>query len=418
MLSLSGSCLRLLLLLMLFPGAACAPTPPPVLDDPPLYTGQSAWGGTVEVTRAPQTAAPAFALLTDARQFGWIGSDAAGVHQDVRMLAGGKLSPAAALPLDPVQPRDLRMIRLTDDTTLLLYLDGYTVNGETDTRLFSAVVGRDTSLKFGPVPVSHEATLNYAVDRLRDGQVWVIWTGGLIAEPALYLQRLDHLGRPRPAARLAEDVGNAAFGHHPALDTLYWLSHSGRTVYRGTLSGETLSTSAALTDSVRLAPGERLVHFSTGEDTTSVYLFWNTVTADGTPHTWFTSGTPTAERWSPPQQLTITIDTASAGIITGYNGGAAFQAVAGGKLPVWWTSPLTVQADQLAVAAQAGNDLGILYWRSGVVIGWQPVVTLTAPLIGLPALQTDRERHLYLAWAEPVSPNYALLNFTATHPLD
>ena len=67
------------------------------------------------------------------------------------------------------------------------------------------------------------------------------------------------------------------------------------------------------------------------------------------------------------------------------------------------------------IAAQVNDALGIVYLHDGEFDGYQPVVTLMEPgLIGLPSLATDRNRHLYLAWAQPSATGYADLNVTMT----
>jgi hypothetical protein len=131
--------------------------------------------------------------------------------------------------------------------------------------------------------------------------------------------------------------------------------------------------------------------------------------------------TSDAVGWSAPQQMTLT-QNSQQDFLTGYNGGMGFSTsintspVTSAASAVTWVSPLAVSSDTLAAAAQVGDTLGVIYLQAGRVVGFQPVVTLDTPLIGLPLLATDRARHLYLAWAAPQPSGVAALRFTTTNP--
>lgn len=381
--------------------------------DPPAKPVPSAWGEVLTIAHTPQLHAPAFWSTGDISAFAWIESDSAGVHQDVRFLNDKGLTAPLALPLSPVRPDRLMLLPVGDDS-LLFYLDA-APSGET--RLYSAVFGLDQQLKAGPTPVSTTRTEAYTLLRGADGTVWVIWTGGSPAEPGLYAQEIDQLGRARPSQLITVGAKFPTTGTvHNGRPPLYWLNTATNQIYRASFDQGQLLNPQVLTHSIRLEAGERLINFSTAQDSTHGYLFWNTVKADGTPQTWFTAGGLEAENWFTPVLLRIALSE-TADFVTGYNGGMGFRAQMG-TTPLTWAAPAVGQSELLPVAAQLDKQLAIIYFQAGTIVGYQPVFQLEQNLIGLPALQTDFERHLMLAWAAPESTGEAALQWTTTRPLN
>lgn len=390
-----------LFLLLLAVGCTASPIP--------LPERQSAWGRVLTIAQTEQANAPAFTLGDYFIPFAWVGSDERGVHHDVRVLSGVGLSPAAALPLSPIRPSKFKVLPISEDDTLLLYMDA---NPEGETRLYSAVFAPDTSLKFGPTLISTLRTSpHYTVTKTQDGGVWVVWSGGLLAEPSLYRQALDSLGRPRPPEQIAYDGDHPVFvSNADGTLSLFWLGSTH--VYRGDwIDSEVIAITQAAPSFIAAAD-ERLVNFSVGQDHESIYLFWNTVRGDGIPQTWFTSE---SGGWLSPQQLRLN-EQRETDFLTGYNGGSAYTTTSG-DTPVSWVVPLQETSDSLPLAAQVGSQLAIVYLRGGEIVGYQPVFELENNLIGLPAFVSDRERHLYLAWSQPAASGLAELNFTTTHPI-
>jgi hypothetical protein len=390
--------MRLLVCLLLIALTSCNATP-----EVRPETG-STWGRVFTITQTAQADAPAFTLNRDAVPFAWVGSDERGVHHDVRILSSSELSPANALPLSPIRPTAFSLIPTFENNTLLFYLDA---NDESETRLFSAMFWLDRSLRAGPTPISTANTRRYAVGREGD-TLWIVWSGGLVAaEPTLYAQSLDTTGRPRPPEPVAYNAD------HPVLLSkatgrleLIWLGNT--EVYRAQFSGGVITGVTAVALAPRLQPGERLVNFTIGQDSDTLYLFWNTVLPDGRAQTWFTTEA------SAPVRLAVNLES-TAEYVTGYNGGIG-QSAGTGEMPVMWVAPVQTQTDPLPVAAQIGSDLTVLYFSGGQIAGVQSIVTLQNDLIGLPSLAANRERHLYLAWSEPASVESAVLRFTTTNP--
>ena len=62
---------------------------------------------------------------------------------------------------------------------------------------------------------------------------------------------------------------------------------------------------------------------------------------------------------------------------------------------------------------QQENWLGVAYFQDGGMLGYQDVLE-TGTLIGLPAIGTERNRNLYLAWSEPTTEGHANLYMTTS----
>lgn len=120
------------------------------------------------------------------------------------------------------------------------------------------------------------------------------------------------------------------------------------------------------------------------------------------------------ENWSTPSRLGIG-EIGEAPYETTFNGGHALR-VSGGDTWLRWASPLTDQT--LALAAEIGDALAMVYFADGQIVAVQPVVNLTHSLIGQPAIYADRDRHLTLAWSEPTESGLAELNFTSTRAFE
>jgi hypothetical protein len=81
-----------------------------------------------------------------------------------------------------------------------------------------------------------------------------------------------------------------------------------------------------------------------------------------------------------------------------------------------WASPLRGITTLLPLAVWVDGALGVLYLDAGEVVGYQRVVDVPG-LLAPPALRLDRDRHLYLAWTEPLPVGAAALRMTTTRPV-
>lgn len=378
-------------LFLIFVLAACStfaqqPTPSP-----------SAWGAIYTVGEAEQADAPSFWPLADRIAISWIGADETGIHQDTRTLSKAGLSERVVLPLPPKNPYDQQLFPTGNNQTELLWLDSGT-NG--DLLLYSAVVSPDMIVKRGPTPITEQPTRRFSVIPNGDGSLWAISSGGLVIEPHLYANAIDSDGRP-----LLEEHGMIATDAdwptvtqaNDGTTYLFWIRPSDDAIIRSTFTNGQVQNQQPITQNVTLNAGDQLVNLSAGLDSTHAYLFWNVSRANGQIETWFTSGTLDALNWGAPQRLSL--DATTDNFETGFNSGTSSAAKAGSH-SLSWSAVLPGQFNVLAVASVNADKLGIAYFQGGVVAGYQDIVPISR-LIGQPALRTDRDRFLYLAWSEP-----------------
>ncbi len=357
--------------------------------------------------QAEQTNAPALWIGPDRIFAAWIGADGTGVHHDMRVVASN-MSPFSVLPLPPIHPYAQRLVPAQDGKVHLFWLDA----GETDeTRLFSALITPERTVERGPTPLSDRATIRHALVPNGDGSLWAMWVGEPIAEPVLYVQYVDSLGRPRQPVRLVSDADWPAIAWTNSGVSLYWIQPTTGQLQRARLINGALDAMQPISIRILFDRGDRLTGFSAGNDHTHSYLFWNVTRADGQFETWWSTSLLDNPTWSQPQRLGADWTTKSF-IETGFNGGRAFPARVGER---WlsWAAPVTGQLDTLPIAAVQGNYLAMIYFQGGDVIGYQNIAPITG-LVGQPLLLTDRDRHLYLAWSEPTPAGYADLKLAMT----
>lgn len=395
-------CLWALSLLLAACTSAETPTPTPA---PP-----SAWGEIITLGAAEQSVAPAFTLLDDGRLFSWIGADETGIHQDARLLNRvGRLSERVVLPLPPLHPFAQELYPAAGGAHFL-WLDADPESIDSSLRLFSALVNPLLSVERGPVRVSTQSTLHYAALPNVDGSLWVVWSGGLLAEPALYAQLLDALGRPRSPQKLIDNADWPALLRTDAgAAYLYW--QTGPLIYRALLGDGVVENVQPVTEAPHLALGDLLEGFSTALDATHAYLFWNITRADGAVEVWYTAGPLEAESWPLPIRLGVAL--AAVPFVSGFNSGLAAAATSG-DAGLRWAAPARGQFAVLPIAAQVGADLALVYMQAGQVVGYQQITSLDLPLIGAPLLLADRALHLHLSWAQPTLQATAELRFTST----
>lgn len=358
-------------------------------------TKMSAWGESIHLGQAEQRSAPHLWATSERVTAVWVGADTNGIYHHSRILTDGGLSPTATLPLSPVHPFAQQLLPASGDNLHLLWLDA---NAQGETRLYSAVISPKLELVRGPIMVSDRRTLRYAAAPAAGGASWVVFSGGLLAEPGLFALYLDAEGRARQdVIRLTTDADWPSLAQtNDGKTFLFWRRPSDGAVQRAGFTDGMLDEAQTIARA-SLPPGDRLESLDAALDSSHEYIFWNVTRADGQPETWWASGTPDSSEW-PASRLGVTTDK-DLSFETGFNSGTANAAGAGDQ---WlsWTAPLAGQFDTLPAAAQSGNMLALVYFREGQIAGYQEVVN-DARLIGQPDLKTDRDRFLYLSWAQP-----------------
>lgn len=385
---------------------ACTPQPAPPLT--------STWGAVVTVGTAEQTRAPAMAAVKDRVTLAWIGASEAGVHQDIAAVQGGSQSAVITLPLPPTFPRDSRLFPAAGERNVhLLWLD---VDSAGNPQLYSAVVDETLTLFRGALPVSVAGGRCFDGFSQPDRALWAVWYGGSDAAPALYSAYIDPTGLilRRQYMRLGGGcpVAVATFSGR------YLLWMRGDDLYAAPFRNGAISEPRIVGEMPALFDGDRLRSLRGGSDGTRLYAFWNITRANGDHETWLASGTPDTITWDKPRRLVIAPDANTPFETTFNTGKTAAASGAVGGINAAWASPLRTVNDPLAVAVQVDNvALGVVYLRGGDAVGWQRVVS-TNPLLGAPELQTDVNRHLYLAWSEPLDTGVARMQVTSTRHLN
>lgn len=340
----------------------------PAANDPSLLLAQ-----------AQQGDAPALAISGNRLVAVWLGVDERGIHQDARRLIDGRAETTVTLPLPPRRPYAQALIPGLPGQTHLLWLD---TDETAQNRLYSALLAADLSVIRGPVAVSEGLALEFSTVTDNAGGLWSAWSGGMIAEPTVYVRRSDEEGRP------LLQTTTISMGQHPALLRapdgaiwLFWLNNGELNRQRLGLPNE---ASQSLTGTISLVPGDQLVNVRAALDTTSAYFFWNVTRANGVSETWWTAGARNASAWRQPQRLTDET----------------------GNL-LHWVAPAADAPDFATAAAASDAGLGIVTFSEGRVTGYKLVVP-EVRLLGMPALVTAPADNFALAWATPALPNAEL----------
>lgn len=376
----------------------------------------SLWGPVITFGQAEQSQAPALLVTDEQITMGWVGADASGVHQDAQMLSSAGLSDRAVLPLPPAHPYAQQVYPARGGNIHLLWLD---TNGESN-RLYSALISPALEVLRGPVEVSDRLTLRYAAVSAGDGGLWVVWSGGILAEPAIYAQYIDSDGRPRQPALIEHGADYPAMARaNDQTIYLVWLQTSPLYTYIRHATLNNGAVTAAETFAVfDFEEDTWIIDLYAGLDSTHLYVFVNAAVSQSRyPASWMVTRRLDSTVWSSPVNVG-TRKGKTANVETGFNTGQARNARTGENwTPLVWARPMVGQFETLPTAAYIeGGEITVAYFQGGEAIGYQtllPVSSLLAP----PLLVTDRDRHLYITWAEPNPNGYAELKLTTTRNL-
>ncbi|PJF39959.1 MAG: hypothetical protein D6737_01325 [Chloroflexi bacterium] len=378
-------------------------------------TPESAWGIIITFGHSEQSAAPQIWPHADGVTAYWIGADETGVHHDAVQIVDGTPSKTTVLPLPPVHPYNQMMLPAARGRAHILWLDADTSRREN--RLFSGILRADTQPERGPVLNSNMRTARYTALPNRDGSVTIIWSGGAIAEPSLYLQGIDPMGRPQlPRTELINNADWPTIARtNDGVVYLAWQQVSSGATFIAELVGEQLENIQQVPPLPNRQRGDRITDFRLALDHTHRYLFWNITHADNQSETWMATSALNAQRWQRPVRVGIR-ELLGIPFETGFNSGMTNVATTGDR----WAShamPLSGQFETLPVAAKFDEaTLGVMYFRRGSVQGFQAIVN-DSPLLSSPSFAVDRDRHLYLAWSSPTLDGTANLNVTMTRRL-
>jgi hypothetical protein len=331
----------------------------------------------------------AYGLLT-----AWIDTDERGVHQNARLLNDeGMLLPVVTLPLPPRFPRSQQLIPGAGNTVHLFWLDA---NDAGETRLYGALLQLpDLTVLRGPVEISDRLTLRYSVVTVGGGAI-AAWSGGIVGEPVVTVQRIDADGRPIEVLHRLRAADYPSLLYNGTGLELSWLDVRDQSVCVGEVLLASMVACDARISGISLAVTDVLLGLVMGSDRSHQYLFWNVDRYVADDETWWS--VRSEDTWSTPVRLSFSPLEGYAQVFTGYNSGLLQNVESGGETHFWLAGVLQEVSDSLPVVGMSEDGLTLLYFQAGEVVGYQSLGD--ALLLAPPLLLTDRDRHLYLGWAD------------------
>lgn len=399
-----------ILLFLNFLFTACTPTTT-MLSITPTPVPHTAWGDIQTIGQASYAPAPNVLTHNGDVLMSWVGEDDERVFQAIRRWHDRQLDAVAIPVLDSRSPFEQRIFPADQDGLHLLWMDS---EPETEQiKLFSAYLDNTLTTIIAPDPVANQQVTHYTAISDIDDALWVVWSGGLLAEPSLHVVRIDGLGRPMFPERLTLDGDYPVFAKTLDNQTfLFWISQVNQRVMCAEFVDGDIQNMHAISYLPDRDASDRLVEFSVMFDRTHQYLFWNITRDDGRAETFYSTIPLNSDDTATPQPMTITVDT-SGTIQTGFNSGTVHTAVSAGDAVLAWARPLDEAADTLPIVAQRDTEIGVVYMQGGAIVGYQ-ALTDVGHLLGSPHITTDRDRHLYVTWSQPTAYGVSDLNFTST----
>jgi hypothetical protein len=385
--------------------AGCRTAPSEVLPD-------TLWGPSITLGYASQNAAPAVLPGQETMAL-WLEPDEGGSSFRAAWATEPVLT--VDLPIEVTgQAQGLQVAPAARDQAHAIWLDVDPADPGGGLQLWSALISPRLVLARATTALSESRVNQVAILSHSDDSLAVVWSGGFLTEPSLYLRRIDPLGRPRLPVTLVADAQWPALAH--GLDGtryLYWFRHTTGEIHRALLMDTGLADIMPLGVGLSFGAGDRLTGFYAAHDATHSYLILNLARLNGDQEVWLSQSNGGA--WSAAERLGLTLDAGA--YTTGFNGGSANPARQGDQ-GLAWARPLQGAYSSVVLAAQAGTDLTLVYLQAGAIVGAQRVsANLPYALIGPPVIVSDRQRHIYLTWAEPSAHGPARLRYISTRSI-
>jgi hypothetical protein len=149
-------------------------------------------------------------------------------------------------------------------------------------------------------------------------------------------------------------------------------------------------------------------------DQTNLYFFWTVTRRSGQIESGMLTRALDTQAWVTSPRLGL-IELEGDPPQISFNTGSAVKPAAQGDTWLRWVAPLPGQYEVLPVAAQVEGELALVYLRNGEIIAYQALGPASG-LLGPPNLRTDRERYLYVSWADTAENGPAALNLWSTRP--
>ncbi|MCU0465369.1 MAG: hypothetical protein MUF38_12475 [Anaerolineae bacterium] len=376
------------------------PTATPIAPQPPTPPIQTAWGQAAALAQSPSISPSALAADGDGFTLAAFQPIGGGVERLTLFTDGQPIQ----TPITARAPYALTLHTAAEGGFFAVWLDHDPARGS---QLTIARLNPDGSTANGALVAAEMPVVRYSAATQPDGSLWVVWSATPIPEPALFSSRVDGRGRARTPERIQAAADHPTLLRADGQTWLYWLSEADGAAYRAELTDAQPSAAVRVADGPTLAPSDTLTSLSVGADTTHAYLFWQIMAADGGGQVWWTAGASQEGGWPPAIPLGLTTDPTESPQ-AGFNHGALEGAGLGTEL-TGWLLPASGQSDALPTAAVWSGGLGVVYWRGGLPFAAQTVVEDAPRLIAPPAVASNTERDLTLAWWDAGDPVTATL---------
>lgn len=353
---------------------ACAPSAAVV----PVETIDVIPQQVVEISRTDQIEPPALAVDGDELIAFTLGSDAAGIHHDVRVWSQTDgLSLPTILPLPPQHPFHQRAYPgLT--ATHLLWIDADPAAPEFN-RVYGAIISGDQVVLRGPTAISaagHHVASFSALPQ-PDGGLIAAYQGGGRGESDLYLVDVDATGVPRPAQYALSNLDGFAMTSGADGDWLVWYATATGQIMRAPIVADTLSSPIVTAPMIYLGPGDRMIGMSVSIWGVQAGAILNVARLDGAIEAWLVQGDLDAPFWDAPELITTAASVpVTQAVFVSHT--AEFVGTAAGQITLWQYSEGTAQALRPGIPAHMVRPPTVLATSSGhAFIAWSDVSSLT-----------------------------------------
>ena len=376
---------------------------------------RSAWGQVITLTQATQLDAPTLTIAQDRLLVAWVGHPNNQVHHDMVAFTAQQMTPIITLPLPPTLPQSQRLIRAHAQTAHFFWRD-FDTNGET--QLYNALVDETLGIFRGPIQLSEQPTECYDILPTPTGEAVVFWRSGHRAEPTIEASLIDASGRVMWTEELVQGVGGCpavTVGIEPP--KLVWSVPRGEVMLADYHNGR-IEAMRHVGD----VPyqGETVYRYPlhVASEGGRLYLFWVVLLPTLEVETWFATYHLLTGEWQSPRPLTV-LPLLNTTFTTTFNTGQTLQARESTEtesgFQMGWSAPLVGDYGVVAVAGQLSDGrIAIVYLKQGQVVGMQPLAQTEQAWLGVPSFIADTNRHLYLAWSQPISATETLLKLTST----
>lgn len=353
---------------------ACTPSAASVPPEPTDVIPQH----VIEISRAAQIEPPALAVDGEELVAFTLGSDAAGIHHDVRVWSQTTgLSLPTILPLPPQHPFHQRAYPGLN-ATHLLWIDSDPAAPEFN-RVYGALISGDQVVLRGPTAISAAGhhVVSFSALPQPDGGLIAAYQGGGRGESDLYLVDVDATGVPRPAQYAASNLDGFAMTSGAEDDWLIWYATATGQIMRAPIVADTLASPIITAPMIYLGPGDRMIGMNASIWGDQAGAIINVARMDGTIEAWRVQGDLDAPFWDAPGLITTTAgEPVTQAVFVPHT--ADFVGSAAGQITLWQHADASAQAVRTGIPAHMVRPPTVLATSSGhAFIAWSDVSSLT-----------------------------------------